>query len=254
MTNVIRSEFGKLFSTHAWWLLLLGALAWAGLGVGTSVGTAGMENTPTRDTLEFQESTFGMGEGGALFALVLGIVLVTAEYRHRTIIPTFLVTPQRFRVIAAKTVVALTIGALYGIATLALIAAVVFPTTLAAGGTIELVDSTIPRTSVGVVAGMALYALIGMGLGALLRNQVAAIVVGLVWTFLLETILVSVPALEEIGKWTPGGATSSLTHTGVETPLESLELLPVGGAALLLAAYGLAFVALASVTTLRRDV
>ena len=93
-----------------------------------------------------------------------------------------------------------------------------------------------------------LAAVVGIGLGALLRNQALAITVVVVWTATVEPLLVGF--VPEIGRWFPGGAVSALAGTVTAEG----GLLPVWGAALLLAGYGLAFAAAGTRFVLRRDV
>ena len=88
----------------------------------------------------------------------------------------------------------------------------------------------------------------GVGVGALLRNQTVAVTIALVWVLIVEGVLVGfAPA---VGGWLPGGAGSALT--GVATA--NGGLLPMWGAALLLAGYGLAFAAASTHLITRRDI
>src|SRR5699024_7659974 len=50
-----------------------------------------------------------------ILALVLGVMAMGAEYRHRTMGWSYLGTPRRLTVVAAKTVVVLGFGAVYGV-------------------------------------------------------------------------------------------------------------------------------------------
>jgi hypothetical protein len=89
---------------------------------------------------------------------------------------------------------------------------------------------------------------IGVGIGALVRNQNIAVTGVLVWTVGIETLLVTF--VPEIGRWLPGGASSALT--GVATPERGL--LAGWAGALVLAAYATAFVAAGARVLVRRDV
>lgn len=63
-----------------------------------------------------QLMVLGRGEFlGVLFAALLGALSITAEIRHGTIRPTFLFSPRRVRVVAAKVSVGATIGAGFGL-------------------------------------------------------------------------------------------------------------------------------------------
>jgi len=52
---------------------------------------------------------------GALFAGLVGALSITGEIRHGTIRPTFLITPRRGRVIAAKIVASGLVGIVFGL-------------------------------------------------------------------------------------------------------------------------------------------
>jgi hypothetical protein len=93
-----------------------------------------------------------------------------------------------------------------------------------------------------------LYSILGVGFGALVRNQVAAIVTALLWVLVGEALLVSF--LPEVGRWTPGGAAAAMTHLD---PTRGGDLLPPALGAVLFVAYGLALSWGVS-TTVRRDI
>ncbi|MFB4273896.1 ABC transporter permease [Nonomuraea sp. MTCD27] len=256
---LIRAELLKVATTRLWWVILLVMLAYVALSVGFTIFAAG-QTTPTgqviipgRDTAGFQEILWGMGTGGTLFAAVLGVVMMTGEYRYQTITTTLLATPKRVRVVAAKLGASFVVGVLLGAAALVLTGAALVVTVLAAGG--DLVFSgTVLRVIVSVLVVLGLYTLFGLGLGALVKNQVGALVAVIVWVYVVDTVVNAIPALQPLGKWTPAGATTALTSTGVGFGLDLSYLLPPWAGALVLLGYALAFSALASVTTLRRDI
>ncbi len=84
----------------------------------------------------------------------------------------------------------------------------------------------------------------------MVRNQIAAVVGALAWTFIAEQLLVAL--LPDVGRWTPGGASSAVLQLG-ELATTRGELLPVWGGAALLVAYALVLSLLATRLTLRRD-
>ena len=91
-------------------------------------------------------------------------------------------------------------------------------------------------SSVLATSGLALviYALIGVGIGALVRNQVGAIVGGLVYLFVVEGLIRSIPATSGAYKWMPGGALEAMTAT-----FQGPDLLGAWQGGLLLVGYGL---------------
>jgi len=98
---------------------------------------------------------------------------------------------------------------------------------------------------------MAAFAVIGVAIGALLRNQIAAVVVVLVWMLAVEQIVVT--SYPSVGRWLPGSTAWVLLQLGPSVDPDG-KLLSAPGAALLLAAYAAVAVALALRLTPQRDV
>jgi hypothetical protein len=98
---------------------------------------------------------------------------------------------------------------------------------------------------------MAAYSLIGVAIGALIRNQIAAVAGVLVWMLAVEQIII--PAFPAIGRWMPGGATDALLRLGPVLSLNG-KLLSAPMAGLVLLGYTAAALTLAAVFTPRRDI
>jgi ABC-type transport system involved in multi-copper enzyme maturation permease subunit len=182
---------------------------------------------------------------GAVFAGLLGAMSITGEVRHGTIRPTFLGTPQRRRVIAAKAVNSMVGGLLFGLIATGLSAAVGTALLSGRGVTIHLHGGDYAQLIAGGAAAAALWAAIGLGVGAILRNQVAAIVAIFVWVQIVENLLLdSVP---RVSRFMPGALGQAITgqHTG------TLHTPALG--ALLLALYAAAAVTAGTLATTRRD-
>jgi ABC-2 type transport system permease protein len=256
---LIRAELAKLTTTRLWWVMLIVSVAYMLLQLGLTIGFAGVAGQgggpaiPARDTVAFQEVAWTLGASGALFPMILGVVMMTAEYRYQTVTGTFLATPRRERVIAAKLGAGVVVGLVFGLVLLLLSAVAVIVTVLAAGGDVVF-TGTIARIAVGVLAVLALYTLFGIGLGALIRNQVGAILAAVAWVFVVESVVNAFPVLQPIGRWTPAGAGAAITDSGVDLGLGTGYLLPAWGGAAVLLAYALVFAAVASLTTVRRDI
>lgn len=257
--RLVRAELQKLFTTRLWWVMLLSMLAYVGLSLGFFIafagqaGQGGMGGLPPRDTPEFARLAWGSGLSGAIFPMILGIVMMTSEYRYQTITTTFLTTPRRERVVAAKLGGGAVIGLAFGVAVMLLTALAVVPAVMLSGGTFDFGDPFILRATGAVPAALALYTLFGIGLGALIRNQIGAILAAVGWVFIVEALLTAVPPLHPVGKWTPGGAANSLLAS-FDMGLGASRLLPAWAGALVLAGYAVVFAAVASATTIRRDI
>jgi ABC-2 type transport system permease protein len=196
---------------------------------------------------------FLIGRLTQVFALMIGVLAVTTEFRHGTITPTLLVVPNRVRLMAAKLAAALSIGAAIGIVSTGLIIAIV-----ALFGSARDFDTSGDKLAmfIGGTLTAALFAALGMGLGALLRNQVGAIVAPLVYIFLLEPLIGGLmslsDALDEImPKYSLGAVSKSLSHVNPDD--ERLLLGQVSGG-LLLALYVVILLVAGTLLMQRRDV
>ncbi|NLA09715.1 MAG: ABC transporter permease [Microbacteriaceae bacterium] len=196
-----RSEGTKVFTTSTWWILAIvlaayvgstaGGLAWLFGAVQTGlVGADAAGGAPPVAPGALPLTMYSIASSiGYVFPLLIGTLMSTAEFRHGTLTPTFLATPRRGVALGAKLTAAVVIGASYGVIA---IVAVVAPTALVfVGFDIDPMLGSgdtwlfLARTLLALV----LWTLVGVGLGALIRNQVAAIVIVLAFTQVIEPIL-----------------------------------------------------------------
>jgi ABC-2 type transport system permease protein len=182
---------------------------------------------------------------GAVVVLVAGIVLAAGEHRHGTAVDTFLTTPRRDRVVAAKLAVGAGLGLLVGLVTAVAsvgVAAAVYPTQ---DVTFPLGDGDVWASLAGTLVYTTLFGVLGVGLGSLVRNQVTAVTAALAWVAVVEHILVGFAT--SLGRWFPFAAGQAI----VRTPLEDL-LSPLAGAAVL-AVYAAGFALAGARATVTRD-
>ncbi|MBC7638214.1 MAG: ABC transporter permease [Rhodoferax sp.] len=250
MTALVRAELLKLRTVKLPLWLLLTTLALVVLGVLATVLTAGLEGAPLqRDDPALLARSVASASSGSVVILVLGILALTQEFRFGTATPSFLVTPRRSRVLVAKLIAIAVTGLGFALVSAALavgLSAVLLP--LRDG--VVTWDRTVLQVLLGVVLVMVLYGPIGIAVGALVRNQIAAVVGSLAWIFIVEQLLVAL--LPQVGRWTPGGASSAVLQLG-DLATTRGDLLPVWGGALLLVAYAVVLSLLAARLTLRRD-
>ena len=247
MTRLVHAELLKLVTTRTARVVL--ALAAAGTAALT-VAVLALAGRPGQPALgdDALRQLVGVPNGPlTLAALLLGILGMAGEFRHGTATPTFLVTPRRGRVVAAK----LAASAIAGLA-LALVAAVVVlaiavPWLPAKGVHVPLADPGLAARAGGLAAAVALHAVLGTGLAALLRNQFAAVVAGLLlWQGGIEDLLVGLLGRPGLGRWLPEGAAAALTAPSDAT-------LTMWAGALVLAAYGLVLAVVGGRLVVSRD-
>jgi ABC-type transport system involved in multi-copper enzyme maturation permease subunit len=253
MIALVRAEWTKLFTTRVWLGLFLGACVLVGGFSALFVGLAGVTQDgrpglPSVGTSEFEKLAFATPSNAVVLMLILGIIGMTQEYRHRTVTATFLTTPRRARVVIAKLVA-------YGLAAvpfaLVIVAVNVVVVTVYAGARGATPSFTGDNIRVMATAGLALviYTVIGVGVGALVRNQVGAIVGALVYLFVIEGLIASFSVLAQVHKWLPGGALQALTESG-----QGADVLNSWQGGLLLLGYGLLAALLGTLLAVRRDV
>lgn len=247
MTGLVRSELMKVRSTRMWWGLTTGALAFVAINVIALAFVPPTEGVPSLKDPVGVRSMWASASQVIIFALILGIIGMTAEFRHRTVSATFLATPRRSRVLIAKMVAHAVLGLLLGLVACALTAALGIPL-LAMRGAVSIPTSTIMQTLGGALLATVLYTVIGVAVGALVTNQIAAIVGAVVWVILVESLIVSF--LPKVGRWLPGGAAEAITQGA---SLRGHLLSPWAGALVFLG-YTAVLAVAATLTTLRRDV
>lgn len=179
--NLLSAELLKLRTTRPPYWLLLVTLAIAGLSAAGLVGSGSLD----------EDRALALAQGasfGSMFVTVLGILIVTNEYRHGTVMTTFLAEPRRVRVLAAKIATALLAGVGFALASAAVAAAVALPW-LAARDEALALDGQALEAVVRLVLAFALSAALGAAVGAIVQSQVGAIVLTFVWFLILESIV-----------------------------------------------------------------
>jgi ABC-2 type transport system permease protein len=227
--------------------VVLGLLALVGLGSGATANDA--ESSPFASEIAGWD-VIGVASIAAIFTMILGILIVTWEYRHGTITQTYLATPRRERVIGAKLGVSFVAGAI--LAALSIAVALVVALFWIS---LDLERDQWELAGRIVLAG-ALWGVLGAGLGALIQSQVGAIVAAFVW-FLVAEPLLGLP-LDSAADYLPGSVIDRLQNTdAVEASAEGFipeHTYSLWVAALLATAYAAGFAALGIASAIRRDV
>jgi len=232
------AELLKLRTTRVTYILLGVTVLLSGLAAAAIVGSGSLDGD---DWLQLAQ---GAGFSTTL-ATIVGILLVTNEYRHGTIMTTFLAEPRRVRVGAAKLAAALVAGIVLAVASIATTALVALPWAAARGEGLHL-EGQAGEAVARVLLAFALSAALGAAVGAIIQNQVGTIIAVFVWFLIVESIIGVLSALvfgdlgepDPVSPYLPGSALSGIIGG------EGSEFMLRGGPAALLA---LGYVALLSV-------
>lgn len=277
MTAALITEFRKVATTRLWWitaLLMLGYMALMAVIMASSMvlgarqadsggeadaGGLGSAMTMALDPLSIANSVYTLSLAlGYIFPAMLGALAVTAEFRHRTITPTLLAEPRRGLVLGAK---------MAAIVPFAVVLALAGTMGTVLGGAATLVflgeptmldDRGVQRTIALSFVALTIWALVGVGFGSVLPNQVAAIVVLLAFTQfvepLLRLLLAQFDATADVSKFLPGAAGEAIAGSSLYSSSGLAELLTAWQGALVLMGYAVVLGLIGRVTTFRRDI
>ena len=269
----LSSESRKATATRTWWVLGIVLALYAAMMAATFAfmfsevaaqfggGTAGLPTEGDSSHLVYSSiTTFGY-----VIPLVVGALMATGEIRHRTLGVTFIAEPRRGIVLGAKTVVLLGMGFVLGI----------FGVVGGVGAAAPLMLSTDQPTGLEsaetwlllgrVLVSLSVWAVIGFGMGLIVRNQVFAVVIALVFTQFLEPVLrMGAQFWEwsaEVAKFLPGAAADAFVGASIMSGLgadpaatTSTEPLTVGFGFVVLAGYAVLTVFAGWWFSWRRDI
>lgn len=245
MKNLLAAELLKLRTTRTVWALLVATVTVTGLAVAGAVFAGARSAGFDLESSHGVREVLHVSASGALFVLVMGIIISAGEFRQKTATDTFLTTPNRSRVVLAKVTVGASAGVVFG----ALSAGVAFAV---ANHVYGLKGYTFPLSSGdawsilgGAVLYAALFGALGAATGAFIRDQVGSIVGWLAWMFVAENIVLGFAS--GVGRWLPAAAGRAL----VRDPNGHLLSQASGG--LVLAGYAALVVVLALLSERRRD-
>jgi ABC-2 type transport system permease protein len=204
MIRLIRAELLKIRTTNTWWLFGLGTLLFTGLALTLNCvqahqalqsfdsflksrrGPNGGQVPPERlaelkaewvaqhDVAGQAASILTSGQFfGVLFVSLLAILLITNEYQHQTATATYLTTPHRTSVVMAKLITGISAGVFFWLVTFGINVAVatIF---LKGEGYGNQLDAWVVQRA--VLLNLAVWAVFGIGFGALIRSQIGAVV------------------------------------------------------------------------------
>ena len=258
MTRLIRTELLKLQTIRVTYALLATALGVTALFASLS-STVGDSSSRPITSLAGQTAATTASGFAMIIAAVLGALAVTGEFRHSSAALTFLATPDRRRVLAAKAAAGAAAGAAFGLLAALATTAIGLGFIVGRGAHVEIGVGALVGHAAGAALGAALLAAIGVAVGTLVRSQLAAVIGVFVWCLVLESIVGGLvnavrPYLPYTAATTLGGTRLGAAAFGPGYDVSTQAPLPFAAAAALLVAGAGAVAFLAARTTLRRDV
>jgi hypothetical protein len=203
----VRAERVTALATPAARLLLVASVVMAAVSLTANVAAVSDIEAETTLRMAMHASTVAT----LIFALVAGVYSATTDHRFGLVDQRVLSEPRRRVVLAAKALVSAGVGLLYGV--LGGVTAVGVATAYFAsqGASFDAGSPVVGRALLGVVIAAPLFAVLGVGVGTLVRNQPVALGGSLAWMLIVEpAVLLGAPG---VGKWFPGGAGLALTYS-----------------------------------------
>jgi hypothetical protein len=264
--RVLASERIKLFSLLSTRILLLCAVAlmvgfsalqaW---GVGQALTAQRNGATGPREAIDVASIVPQLPSAGVSFSqLIIGslaVLLISAEFTSGMSRATFAAVPKRWPVLSAKAAYAVVLGFVVTYVGAYLGGLVAQPILGNYDLHLDMASWDIQRHMLLSAAYVAAVALMGLGLGALLRNSAGAIVLLVAALFVLPIIFQLIPGdfFKEARKYLPTNAANAMMEAGSTAPLNTAYLEPWQGT-LVLAAYVVALLVAAFATLRQRDV
>jgi ABC-type transport system involved in multi-copper enzyme maturation permease subunit len=248
VTALVHSELLKIRTTRSFWGYVAAIALLTGVGAATHIGST---EEGARHELSFQLGLVDIVGVAVVIGIILGITIVTNEFRHGTITPTFLVEPRRERVIGAKTVSGVLFALGFAVLAFVVIAAVAIPWLMIIDVPLRLGEGDVWTRVAEQLLAVVLWTLLGVAIGTVVQNQVAALVGTLIWIFVGENLLVGLASLADVDSWAqylPFHALDAADGTGGD------NLLSYGAGVIVSLAWIALLGAAGTWRTLRRDI
>jgi ABC-type transport system involved in multi-copper enzyme maturation permease subunit len=261
--GVLRADLRRITTTKLWWVALICifvlSAGYAALPatVAWLQGRAGVASSPFTDPGIIRSIYNGGNVLSRILAMVVGIVAIGSEYRYGTLAASYLATPRRVRMLLGKAGALLIFGVIYGIVSVAAGILVAIPFVLANNGSLLLDQPATWRSIILGVCSIALWTMIGMGIGILIKNMLVALLVGIILGFLVEpivSVLFFVKRWDQLLNLMPTGATNAMLQITSPVLFAAQHPTPWWLAGLILAAWCLLPVIAGMLSAVRRDV
>ena len=186
MFDLVRAELLGLRTVRSRWLLTIGAVLLTCVLAVMPVVDGGKAGHPSVGTAGALLAVLGAVGAGRFAVLLLGVLTIVGEFRHNTVTATFLQTPRRARVLASKAAATALVGVALAAVDLVLVVAVGWAT---GALQLSLLNGDIILRELGLLFAYPIYALLGVGIGALVIYQPLAVLLPIVWVLYLEDFL-----------------------------------------------------------------
>ena len=256
--SLLKSEWRKLVYVRAHWGLLIGAVVLAGFGTAVTPIILDSNSATFGLALDQQtavDSVYANAISSYIFAIIIGIMLMSGEFRHGTAVATFLTAPKRGTVLANKLGIAAIGGALVMVISTAAGIAAGWVTLSFFENVAEPSSGVFVNTMLAAVVSGSILGIVGVAIGTLIRNQMLAITGSLIYLFVVDPILLTL--VPDAGKWLPSGLITAMLALDIQAPglgIDTANYLPPLTATLVLLGYGVVFGVVAIATSLRRDI
>jgi ABC-2 type transport system permease protein len=244
--DVVRAEWIKLLTVRSHWVLVIIAVLFPFV----VVGLTGIFSDDFFTSGDLADLVVGTSLVSALLVGVASIVSVTAEFSFNTFRPTFAAVPRRDRVLVAKAV----LNTVLAMVILAAVVTITWATGSAlVEGDPELGAEGVTGQLIRLVLFAGIFALLGVGVGLLLRSTALTVTLLLLWPFVVEPLiygLLTVMNQEDLGKWLPMRAGFAMLGT-VED--DDSELLGPNAAGVYFAVFSAVMYAFGVLSAKRRD-
>ena len=200
LLRLLRAEFMKLRTTSTGWLFLTGFIVFTAMAL--TINGFGNHSllypeqglvSPAQALAQTAQARSPAGVAaiaasmmtsgrlfGVLFALLLGVVIVTSEFANQTAAVTFVTVPRRTTVIRAKVAGAACCGALFWLVGTVMAAVATPPFLYTQHISASLAGWTVTRSVLLNLLAFVAWGVLGLGLGAVLRSQMASVVAAIV--------------------------------------------------------------------------
>lgn len=216
--RLVRGELRKLTTTKLPWgfLAVLAVIA----GIDAAVVMFGSDMDGSKGfiaTAADQRSLMAFAFNAMLGTALFGAIAVAREYGHNTVVPTFLTTPRRARAVLAQLTAVLIGGGVLGLLGEALIiggVALALPSTeygfmVSAGSVSQLLASSTFAGAMGAV--------LGAGLGTLIRNLGGAVTVVMMTLFVIPPLIVQL--VSDAASWIPPALGTAISGVSTDVNL-----------------------------------